>query len=451
MDAFRIQGGHRLSGRIAVDGSKNACLPLMAAALLTDQPVILRGVPALADITNMAGLLGVLGVAVDGRHGTITLRSTDPTLVHAPYRIVSTMRASICVLGALVARRGRARVAMPGGCSFGARPVDLHLRGLEALGAKFDLCSGDIVAEADRLTGATVFLGGPFGSTVLGTANVMCAATLARGRTVIESAACEPEVYDLAVMLNSMGARISGAGTPRVVIDGVDELGPADHTVMPDRIVACTWAIATAITNGEVTLNDFPYDNVLAVVDRLNEIGVHVDRLDPEADPRRCTVKVTCDRLVKPVMLTTQPYPGFPTDLQAQMMALLCLAQGNSIITEKIYPERFMHVAELTRMGAQIFRQGPTVMVQGMPRLVAAPVMASDLRGSACLVLAGLAAEGTTTVSRVYHLDRGYARMEETLNALGARIERFDARDVEEQPAPVVTVPTRAPLVEIYR
>jgi UDP-N-acetylglucosamine 1-carboxyvinyltransferase len=413
MDAFRIQGGHRLSGRIAVDGSKNACLPLMAAALLTDQPVTLRGVPALADIENMAGLLGVLGVAVDGRHGTITLRSTDPTLVHAPYKIVSTMRASICVLGALVARRGRARVAMPGGCSFGARPVDLHLRGLEALGAKFDLCSGDIVAEADRLTGATVFLGGPFGSTVLGTANVMCAATLARGRTVIESAACEPEVYDLAVMLNSMGARISGAGTPRVVIDGVDELGPADHTVMPDRIVACTWAIATAVTNGEVTLNDFP--------------------------------------LLKPVMLTTQPYPGFPTDLQAQMMALLCLAQGNSIITEKIYPERFMHVAELTRMGAQIFRQGPTVMVQGMPRLVAAPVMASDLRGSACLVLAGLAAEGTTTVSRVYHLDRGYARMEETLNALGAKIERFDARDLQEQPAPVVTVPSRAPLVEMYQ
>ncbi|MHC5008193.1 MAG: UDP-N-acetylglucosamine 1-carboxyvinyltransferase [Planctomycetota bacterium] len=451
MDAFRIQGGHRLSGRIAVDGSKNACLPLMAAALLTDQPVTLRGVPALADIENMAGLLGVLGVAVDGRHGTITLRSTDPTLVHAPYKIVSTMRASICVLGALVARRGRARVAMPGGCSFGARPVDLHLRGLEALGAKFDLCSGDIVAEADRLTGATVFLGGPFGSTVLGTANVMCAATLARGRTVIESAACEPEVYDLAVMLNSMGARISGAGTPRVVIDGVDELGPADHTVMPDRIVACTWAIATAVTNGEVTLNDFPYDNVLAVVDRLNEIGVRVERLDPEADPRRCTVKVTCDRLLKPVMLTTQPYPGFPTDLQAQMMALLCLAQGNSIITEKIYPERFMHVAELTRMGAQIFRQGPTVMVQGMPRLVAAPVMASDLRGSACLVLAGLAAEGTTTVSRVYHLDRGYARMEETLNALGAKIERFDARDLQEQPAPVVTVPSRAPLVGVYQ
>ncbi|MHC4716620.1 MAG: UDP-N-acetylglucosamine 1-carboxyvinyltransferase [Planctomycetota bacterium] len=451
MDAFRIQGGRRLSGRIAVDGSKNACLPLMAAALLTEQPVTLRGVPALADIRNMAGLLDVLGVEVEGRHGTISLRSTDPSLTHAPYKIVSTMRASICVLGALVARRGRARVSMPGGCAFGARPVDLHLRGLEALGARIDLRSGDIVAEADRLTGATVFMGGPFGSTVLGTANVMCAATLARGRTTIESAACEPEVNDLAVMLNSMGARISGAGTPRIVIDGVDELGPADHTVMPDRIVAATWTIAAAITNGEVTLNDFPYDNLLAVVDRLTQIGVHVEPLDPDADPKRCTVKVTCERVLKPVMLTTQPYPGFPTDLQAQMMALLCLGQGNSIITEKIYPERFMHVAELTRMGAQLFRQGPTVMVQGVRGLIAAPVMASDLRGSACLVLAGLAAEGTTTVSRVYHLDRGYARMEETLNALGANIERFDARAAEETPTPVVTVPARPQLVEMFK
>jgi UDP-N-acetylglucosamine 1-carboxyvinyltransferase len=448
MDAFRIHGGRRLSGRIAVDGSKNACLPLMAAALLTEEPVTLRGVPALADITNMAGLLDVLGVKVDGRHGTITLQSTDTGRTHAPYKIVSTMRASICVLGALVARRGRARVAMPGGCAFGARPVDLHLRGLEALGARIDLRSGDIVAEADRLTGATVFMGGPFGSTVLGTANVMCAATLARGRTIIESAACEPEVADLAKMLNAMGARVSGAGTPRIVIDGVDELGPADHTVMPDRIVACTWAVAAAVTNGDVTLTDFPYDNVLAVVDRLARIGVHVEPVDPEADPRRCAVTVTCDRVLKPVMITTQPYPGFPTDLQAQMMTLLCLAQGNSVITEKIYPERFMHVAELTRMGAQLFRQGPTVMVQGVPRLVAAPVMASDLRGSACLVLAGLIAEGTTTVSRVYHLDRGYARMEETLNALGASIERIDAKEIEEPQIPEPSI-VPAKLVEV--
>jgi UDP-N-acetylglucosamine 1-carboxyvinyltransferase len=451
MDAFRIQGGRRLSGRIAVDGSKNSCLPLMAAALLTEEPVTLRGVPALADITNMSRLLGKLGVAVNGRHGTISLRSADSSLTHAPYEIVSTMRAGICVLGPLVARRGRGRVSMPGGCQLGTRPVDLHLRGLEALGANIDLRGGDIVAEADRLTGATVFLGGAFGSTVLGTANVMCAATLAKGRTTIESAACEPEVADLAAMLNSMGARISGAGTPRVVIDGVDELGPADHTVMPDRIVGATWAIAGAITNGEVTLTDFPYDNLLAVVDRLTEIGVHVERLDPEADPRRCAVRISCQRVLKPVMITTQPYPGFPTDLQAQMMALLCLAFFNDTATTEIYTERFMHVAELSRMGAQLFRQGSTVMVQGVSRLVAAQVMASDLRGSACLVLAGLAAEGTTTVSRVYHLDRGYARMEETLNALGARIERFDARTVDQKPEPpVVTVPAPAPLVEVY-
>ena len=442
MDAFRIQGGSRLSGRIAIDGSKNASLPLMAAALLTDEPVTLRRVPALADISNMVRLLGELGCRVDGRHGTITLRSIDPTLTHARYDIVRTMRAGVCVLGPLVARRKRASVAMPGGCAFGARPVDLHLRGLEALGAKIELRSGDITAEAERLTGATIFLGGPFGSTVLGTANVMSAATLARGRTIIESAACEPEIVNLAELLNAMGAQVQGAGTPRITIDGVEELGSADHSVLPDRVVAGTYAIATAVTNGDVTLDDFPYDSLLAVIDSLQQVGVHIERLDPTADPRRCTVTVTSDRLLRPVMLTTQPYPGFPTDLQAQTMALLCVAHGNSIITEKIYPERFMHVAELARMGAQLFRQGPTVMVQGVPRLVGAPVMASDLRGSACLVLAGLAAEGTTTVSRVYHLDRGYAAMEQTLRALGAGIERFDA-SAEVQVAPVPRPPVQ--------
>ncbi len=437
MDAFHIEGGTRLSGRAAVDGSKNSSLPLMAAALLTESPITLRRVPALADIRTMARLLGELGVQVDGSHGTITLRSTDTSLTCARYDLVRTMRASICVLGPLLARRRRAVVAMPGGCALGERPVDLHLRGLQALGARIDLRSGDIVAEADRLRGATVFLGGPFGPTVLGTANVMSAATLADGRTIIESAACEPEIADLAALLNAMGARIRGAGTPRIVVEGVAELGGADHAVMPDRIVASTYAVAAAITNGEITLDDFPYDNLLAVIDRLDQIGVHVERTDASADPARCTVRITSDRLLRPTTVTTQPYPGFPTDLQAQIMALLCLAHGNSIITEKIYPERFMHVAELTRMGAQIIRQGPTVMVQGTSRLVGAPVMASDLRGSACLVLAGLAAGGTTTVRRVYHLDRGYCRMEETLNALGARIERFEA-DQEEASLPVI-------------
>ena len=444
MDAFRIRGGSRLSGRIAIDGSKNASLPLMAAALLTDQPVTLRGVPDLADIRNMSRLLSELGVDTRGEHGTITLQSVDPDATHARYEMVRTMRAGICVLGPMLARRGRASVSMPGGCVFGERPVDLHLRGLEALGARIELRSGDIIAEADRLVGATIFLGGPFGSTVLGTANVMSAATLATGRTIIESAACEPEIADLAELLNAMGARISGAGTPRVTIDGVDELGSADHRVMPDRIVASTYALAAAITNGDVTLNDFPYDNLLAVIDRLTALGVHVQRLDPTEDPKRCTVQITTQRVLRPVMITTQPYPGYPTDVQAQMMALLCLAEGNSVITEKIYPERFGHVAELSRMGAQLFRQGPTVMVQGVTRLVGAPVMASDLRGSACLVLAGLAAEGTTTVSRVYHLDRGYSRMEETLNALGAQIERFNADAPEEQ-----AVPTPSKVVEV--
>lgn len=427
MDAFRIQGNTRLSGRLTVDGSKNAALPLMAAALLTDQPVRLQNVPDLSDISNMAKLLGELGCEVDSTDDAISITSTDASRTHARYDIVKTMRASICVLGPLVARRKRAQVAMPGGCAFGARPVDLHLRGLEALGAKVELKNGDIIVTADRLVGATIFLGGAFGSTVLGTANVMCAATLAKGRTIIESAACEPEVTDLANLLNRMGAKIRGAGSPRIVIDGVDQLGGAEHNVMPDRIVAGTYAIAAGITNGDLILDDFPYDNLLAVTDVLNRVGVDVELMQPDADLTRCTVRVNGERMLKPVIFTTQPYPGFPTDLQAQMMALLCQALGNSIITEKIYPERFMHVAELGRMGAQLVRQGATVIVQGMNRLVGAPVMASDLRASACLVLAALAAEGETTVSRVYHLDRGYMRMDDALNSVGAKIERFNA------------------------
>ena len=436
MHAFRIHGGSRLSGRIAIDGSKNAALPLMAAALMGDDTVTLRRVPELSDIANMARLLRELGCEVDGDFGTINIRSVDPSQTHARYDIVRTMRASICVLGPLLAKRKRVTISMPGGCAFGSRPIDLHLRGLEALGATITLRGGDIIASADRLRGATIFLGGSFGSTVLGTTNVMCAAVLAKGRTIIESAACEPEVADVASLLNAMGANISGAGTPRIVIEGVDQLGGADHSVMPDRIVAGTYAIAGAITGGDITIDAFPYDNLLAVIDLFKRMGVHVEMLSPKADPRHCRVRVTRDESMRPVMFTTQPYPGFPTDLQAQMMTLLCLASGNSIITEKIYPERFLHVAELTRMGAQLVRAGATVIVQGVPRLVGAPVMASDLRASACLVLAGLAAEGETVVSRVYHLDRGYTRMDETLAALGADIERF-AIDARADIAPV--------------
>lgn len=426
MDAFRIQGGTRLAGRIAVDGSKNAALPLMAAALLTDEPITLRRVPDLSDIANMSRLLDELGCAVSGTHGTITLRTQDTSATRARYDIVKTMRASICVLGPLLARRGRAEISMPGGCVFGDRPVDLHLRGLEALGAKVELQGGYIIATADRLRGNTIFLGGPMGPTVLGTANVMSAAALAEGTTIIESAACEPEIVCLAELLNAMGARIRGAGSPRIIIEGVEQLGGADHVVIPDRIVAGTYAIAAAITNGDVTIDDYPLDSMIAFLDRMNEIGVNFERVNLDEDPRCCTVRVTSQRVLRPVTITTQPHPGFPTDLQAQMMALLCLASGNSIITEKIYTERFMHVAELGRMGARLYRQGPTVIVQGVPHLVGAPVMASDLRGSACLVLAGLAAQGETVVSRVYHLDRGYSRMDETLALLGARIERFN-------------------------
>ena len=292
------------------------------------------------------------------------------------------------------------------------------------------LNGGDIHCEADRLRGTTIFLGGPFGSTVLGTANVMSAATVAEGTTTIESAACEPEITDLARLLNSMGARIEGAGTPRLVIHGVEELGAASHRVMPDRIVAGTYAAAAAVTNGDVEISDFPYECLLAAVDRFTQIGVSVERLDPDEDPIRCRVRITNEPELRPTIITTQPHPGFPTDLQAQFMTLLCLARGNSIITEKIYPERFMHVAELARMGAELIRQGPTVMVVGGRRLVGAPVMASDLRASACLVMAGLAAEGETIVNRVYHLDRGYFQMEKALNDLGARIERLDDREL---------------------
>jgi len=443
MDAFSIHGGQRLTGSISVDGSKNASLPLLAAALLTQEKVQFNCVPNLSDISNMGRLLEELGCNVirDGEQVSVT--SVDETQSHARYDIVRTMRASVCVLGPLLARRGVVRVSMPGGCAFGDRPIDLHLRGLEALGAKIELDGGDIIARADRLHGATIFLGGPFGSTVLGTANVMSAATLAKGKTIIEQAACEPEITNLANLLNSMGAKISGAGTPRITIEGVDELGGATHTVMPDRIVAGTWAIAAAMTNGDVEIERFPLDHLLAVTDVLSTVDVHVHQTDTSQDPRSCTVQVVSDRTLNPVMFTTQPFPGFPTDLQAQMMALLCFSKGNSIITEKIYPERFMHVPELSRMGAKLVRQGSTVIVQGIDRLVGAPVMASDLRASASLVLAGLAAEGETIVSRVYHLDRGYASMETGLKKLGANIKRItDDQFVDGLPV-VETIPAK--------
>lgn len=464
MDSFVIEGGRRLYGRLQINGSKNAALPLLAATLLTDQPVTLRDVPALADIRNMLRLLGELGCSRPDApeeptaitEGIVTLQVTSPEKSHARYDIVKTMRASICTLGPMLARRGAARISMPGGCAIGDRPVDIHLRGLSALGAQITLQAGDIVAKAPPggLKGATIFLGGPFGSTVLGTANVMSAAALAKGTTIIESAACEPEIVDLAGLLNAMGANISGAGSPRITIQGVEELGGADWTVIPDRIEAGTFMMAAAMTNGDLTIDNCPMDALLSTVYTLEQAGVHVTPVSgvgigtrqrspslsvtsgtsiPRGngeDPMRRTVRVTCDRILRPVEVTTQPHPGFPTDLQAQLVAMLCMAEGNSVVSERIFPDRFLHVAELLRMGAKIIRQGPSVMVTGVKKMVGAPVMASDLRASAGLVLAGLAAHGTTTVNRVYHLDRGYERMEERLRSLGAAIERKDEKEL---------------------
>jgi UDP-N-acetylglucosamine 1-carboxyvinyltransferase len=426
MDKFVITGGCRLKGLVHVSGAKNAALPILAAALLTDDPLTIQGVPDLADIDEMCGLLKSLGCEVQRQPtGDLVVASRDESCSHADYERVRRMRAGVCVLGPLVAKRRKARVSMPGGCAIGPRPIDLHLRGLKSLGAAIDLDQGDILAQADRLHGTEIFLGGPFGSTVLGTANVMMAATLATGRTVIESAACEPEVQDLAVLLEAMGAKIQGAGTPRIVIDGVDRLHGATHKVIPDRIEAGTFMVAAAITNGEVTLDNVRLDHMMAVIDRLRDIGVTVERSNGGA----C---VASSRRLEPADITTQPYPGFPTDLQAQFMTLLCMADGNSAIIEKIYPDRFIHVAELQRMGANIRKEGPVAIVTGIKQLIGAPVMASDLRASAALVLAGLAARGQTTVRRVYHIDRGYENIELKLRGLGGLIER----QVDKSPPP---------------
>ncbi|MBI4581189.1 MAG: UDP-N-acetylglucosamine 1-carboxyvinyltransferase [Planctomycetes bacterium] len=418
MDYFLINGGKRLRGPVEINGAKNAALPIMAASILCEGEVVLHGVPDLADVRTMEVLLNKLGVKTTRENGTtLRLKVEDEMNCHADYDLVRRMRASVCVMGPLLAKRRKSQVSMPGGCAIGDRPINLHVLGLQGLGADADLVGGDVFLKAKRLRGAELFLGGPFGSTVTGTANVMMAATLAEGTTIIESAACEPEVVDLANFLNACGARISGHGSPRVTIEGVKELAGGEHTVIPDRIEAGTFIIAAAITNGELRIRNCRLEHLLAVVDRLRQVGVNIEREDEE-------VVVSSARRLEPIEVTSQPYPGFPTDLQAQMMALLSLADGNSVITEKIYPDRFMHVAELSRLGAKLRKEGPTVIVEGVKRLIGAPVMASDLRASAALVLAGLVAKGETRVNRVYHIDRGYERIERRLRALGAEIER---------------------------
>ena len=419
MDIFRIEGPVRLCGTVSVKGSKNASLPIMAAAILAPGISTLKAVPNLSDIAVLSELLGDLGCKVS-RNTAGDLR-IDSSVIDKPfgdYEIVRKMRAGICILGPLLARCGRAEVSMPGGCAIGDRPVDIHLRGLRELGAQIHITGGYIVAEAPNgLTGKEIFLGGPFGSTVLGTANVMSAAVLAKGQTVIESAACEPEITDLANCLNKMGAKITGIGSPRLVIKGVRELHPVEYEVIADRIEAGTFMVAAAITAGELKIQNCRLDDMMAVVDKLRNIGVTV-----ESSNGGCVV--ACRGAVKTADITTQPYPGFPTDLQAQFMALLSLADGNSIVVEKIFPDRYMHVAELNRMAANLRKEGPVIIIAGVKKLIAAPVMASDLRASAALVVAGLAAEGTTIVNRVYHIDRGYEKIEERLNPVGAKIVR---------------------------
>jgi UDP-N-acetylglucosamine 1-carboxyvinyltransferase len=418
MDKLRIEGGVPLRGEVSVAGAKNAALPILAAALLTDGELQLSNVPQLADVATMARLLRGMGVRVERSGTDVAVRADAVTATEAPYDLVKTMRASVLVLGPLLARFGRARVSLPGGCAIGARPVDQHIKGLELLGAAIRIDHGYIVAEAPRLKGTRIVTDMV---TVTGTENLMMAACLADGETVIENAAREPEVVDLAHCLTAMGARIKGAGSDRIVIEGVSRLGGARHRVMPDRIETGTFLVAAAATGAcgasDVLLRDAAPHTLDAVLDKLREAGATVDA---GAD----WVRVRMARRPRAVSLRTAPYPAFPTDMQAQFMALDAIGAGVGRITETVFENRFMHVLELQRLGANIAIEGNTAVVQGVPALSGARVMATDLRASASLVIAGLVAAGETVVDRIYHLDRGYDRMEQRMAALGARIER---------------------------
>lgn len=416
MDKILIHGGHPLSGSIKISGSKNSALPILAATLLTREPCILHRVPDLSDTNYMVQILTHLGAQVERASGTVNVHAEKIDSI-APYDVVRKMRASVCVLGPLLGRCNEATVSMPGGCVIGDRPIDLHLKGFEALGAAVRVESGNVKVFAPKLTGAVINLRGKYGPTVLGTDNVMMAAVLAEGTTVIEGAAQEPEVVDLANFLNKMGAKIEGAGTRRLIIEGVKELHGAEHDIIPDRIEAGTFLVAGAICGKGITIKRAQAEHVAAVTTALGNCGFRVETAGD-------SITVSPNGETKPVELATEPYPGFPTDMQAQMCALLATTSGISVITENIFPQRYMHVAELKRMGAQVQLEGATAVIQGVERLLGAPVMASDLRASAALVLAGLKAEGTTEVSRVYHIDRGYEHLDDKLRDLGAHIER---------------------------
>ena len=413
-----IKGGVPLHGEVTISGAKNAALPIMAATLLTEETCVIHRVPDLSDVRFMGQILESLGATVSIKDGTVRVQAKK-IRGHGDYELVRKMRGSICIMGPLLARLHSAQVSLPGGCIIGARPINLHLKGFEALGAKVTIESGYVRVSAKKLQGREMFLGGRAGSTVLGTANVMMAAVLAEGVTIIESAGCEPEVIDLANFLNGMGAKIIGAGSPTITITGVKQLHGVEHEIIPDRIEAATYAIAAAATNGEVRIKGARMDHLHAVIDKLHEAGVTVERRGSDMVAKRAGRLKSAD-------VTTLPYSGFPTDVQAQMMALMTLSPGISIITERIFESRFMHVSELSRLGADIEIEGPSAIVKGGRPLSGAPVMASDLRASAALVIAGLAAKGKTQVNRVYHIDRGYENIDGKLRKLGARIERVE-------------------------
>jgi UDP-N-acetylglucosamine 1-carboxyvinyltransferase len=428
MDLFMIRGGRPLSGRVAVSGSKNASLPIMAASLMCDGPVTLQAVPDLADVTTLGRLLESLGVCVSHRDALTLAVESDSNCV-APYDLVRRMRASICVLGPLLARRGRAVVSLPGGCNIGDRPIDVHLRGLEALGADVRIDRGYVVARAGRLRGTTIDLAGPRGSTVTGTANVLSAAVLARGRSVLRNAAREPETADLANFLNAAGARIDGIGTDTLEVTGVESLRPVTYRVIPDRIEAATLMISAAITRGHVILDGVRVEHLEQVLSSLDGAGVQIQCVLQEQpgcfeQPGCCqSIDLRAKGPIRPVDIIANPYPGFPTDVQAQWTALMATTDGVSRIRDQVFPERFLHLPELSRLGADVTRSGATAIVRGRP-LLGANVMASDLRASAALVLAALAAEGTSVLRRVYHLDRGYERLDAKLTALGGEVVR---------------------------
>ena len=420
MDKIVIVGGKPLHGTLPVYGAKNAVLPIMAATLLASGRYEVDAVPDLRDVRTMAHLLRIIGAQVVQKDHKLWIDTQHCSFLEAPYELVKTMRASIYVLGPLLARFGQARVSLPGGCAWGPRPVDFHIKGMQKLGADVELDRGYIVAKAKRLRGATITLDIP---SVGATGNILMAATLAEGRTVIENAAREPEITALAEFLVQMGAKIEGLGTDRLVVEGVEELHPTDFQVIPDRIEAGTFLVAGAITGGDVTVTNVVPEHLRAVLTKLEDAGVELSEGDD-------WIRVRAPKRVKPVDVTTAVYPGFPTDMQAQWMALMSVADGSSVITDTIFLDRFTHVAELQRLGARIRMEGNSAHVTGVEKLQGAPVMSTDLRASACLILAGLAAEGRTDVSRVYHIDRGYERIEERLKLVGAEIWR------EEEPWP---------------